>query len=42
MSSTGKVYLVGAGPGIGLLTVRAWELIRRQVIVYDRLVGKRI
>lgn len=38
---TGKVWLVGAGPGdIGLLTVKATEIIRdADVIVYDALIG---
>src|SRR5687768_14513194 len=37
---TGKVYLVGAGPGDpGLMTVKGLELVRRaDVIAFDRLI----
>jgi uroporphyrinogen III methyltransferase/synthase len=44
MSKTGKVYLIGAGPGDpGLLTVRARELIEKaDVIVYDYLANPKL
>lgn len=40
----GKVYIVGAGPGDqGLLTTKARDILERaDVIVYDRLIAKRI
>lgn len=41
---TGKVWLVGAGPGdLGLMTVKGKSVIEQaDVIVYDHLVGKEI
>ncbi len=38
---TGKVYIVGAGPGdVGLITVRGLDVLRRaDVVLYDRLVS---
>ncbi len=41
---SGKVYLVGAGPGDGgLITVKGRQLLSSaEVIVYDRLVGREI
>src|ERR1700720_3958864 len=39
--SSGKVYLVGAGPGaIDLITIRGAEILARaQVVIYDSLVN---
>ena len=44
ITMTGKIYLVGAGPGdSGLMTVRGLEVLRRSdVVIYDHLVGEGI
>ncbi|MEH7117549.1 uroporphyrinogen-III C-methyltransferase [Neobacillus vireti] len=41
---TGKVFLVGAGPGdVGLITVKGLEAIKRaEVILYDRLANPKL
>ena len=41
---TGKIYLVGAGPGdSGLMTLRGLEVLKRaDVVIYDNLVGEGI
>ena len=41
---SGKVYIVGAGPGnFELLTLKAYRILKEaDVILYDRLVGEEI
>ncbi len=41
---TGKVYLVGAGPGDpGLITIKGIECLKQaDVIIYDRLLDERL
>ncbi|MGZ4159624.1 MAG: SAM-dependent methyltransferase, partial [Neobacillus sp.] len=41
---TGKVFLVGAGPGdIGLITVKGLEAVKQaEVILYDRLANPKL
>lgn len=44
MKKTGKVYLVGAGPGDpGLITVRGMELLKKaEVVIYDYLANPKL
>ena len=43
-TNSGKVYLVGAGPGdVGLFTRRGAELLgRAEVVIYDGLVSREL